>query len=91
MQWSVAEQTIPAAAFAGDEHPHLTSISLRTDPNRSHLVIMELHVEAGSELAGYALLFNRNGELVSSEQIKAPPPPEGQHSASHHASAGKKR
>jgi hypothetical protein len=93
MQWSVAEQTVPATAFAGDEHPHLTSISLRTDPNRSHLVVMELHVEPGSEIAGYALLFNRNGELIGSEQIKAPPPPEGggMHSASQHASAGKKK
>jgi hypothetical protein len=88
MTWSVAEQTISAAVFAGDEHPHLMAINLRVDPNRAHLVVMELQVEGGG---GYALLFDRNGAMVAHEEIKPPAPPEGQHSASQHASAGKKR
>jgi hypothetical protein len=89
MQWSVAEQTIPAAVFAGDEHPHLMAINLRVDPNRAHLVVMELQVEGGG---GYALLFDRNGAMVAHEEIKPPAPPEGEtHSVSHHASSGKKR
>jgi hypothetical protein len=57
MHWSVEEQTIPTAAFTGDYHPHIESISLRVDDISSHIMIMELRTEpdpdADPQVAGY--------------------------------------
>ena len=88
MVWSVGEQSIPTAAFMGDQHPHISSINLRMDPSHAHIMIMELHTEPdGSGLEGYLLLFNTGGSFISAQSVVPPPPPSGEKAAAPAAAA----
>jgi copper(I)-binding protein len=78
----------------GDHHPHLESINMRVDPSSSHVMIMELRGEADAEgRVGYVLRFNKNGELISSELLTAPPvePPPPPPAHETHSTGSKKR
>ena len=96
MQWSIEEQTIPAAQLSATGKPEpsktVASVSFRVENSSSHLVHMDLNDGSGG---GTTVTFDRNGGFVSAVDI-APPTvdaPEGPSSSppevTHHS--GKKK
>jgi hypothetical protein len=89
MTWAVGEQSVAAAAFAGDDHPHLVGLQFSSDDARAEVCTLTLQCEDGSS---YQLHFNRGGAFTTAAKVEAPesPPEEGRH-ATAHPSSGKRR
>jgi hypothetical protein len=90
MTWAVGEQSVAAAAFAGDDHPHLVRLRFSSSDASAQICTLTLQCEDGSS---YELHFNRGGTLATAAKVEAPevePPLEERHAASH-PSSGKRR
>ena len=91
MTWAIGEQSVAAAVFAGDEHPHLAGLQFSSDDATAHLCMLTLHCEDGSS---YQLQFNRGGTFMSAAKVEAaappPDPPPLKKEAETHSASSKK-
>jgi hypothetical protein len=93
MHWSIGEQNIPATAFMGDHHPHLSRLRFYVNEASSHECVLDVDVEPDTDedpmIVGYRLYFNRNGEFLRYEIGHVPNPQSSERSA--HSAKGKHR